>query len=296
MENLEEKGILTIAIGKKYNRWAKYLAYSCILHSPSLPRAIITDDCKYFNGLYDVIIPYTADMGDPFFVKLKLQHYSPFFETLFLDSDTLVYTDLRFMWDYFGSQSIIYAGTCLKEGTWYFKEIGDILKYYDIPWVGKLNSGVFLFRKDETGINVLNYAAELHEDHGDINIPLLGNKMLPDEPFLAVAFGKYNQLPKDEFGRHGRSLIKTKNVKINIIRGISKFTKEGKAAFPSVVHFVGGKDTYYIEEKIKLLFFYKGIPICIYYFSVYIVMKFIVLFKFVKRCINYIKRHFLSPR
>ena len=156
MDNLAKKGILTLAVGKKFNKRAKYLAYSCILHSPTLPRAIITDNCKYFNGLYDVVIPYTADMGDPFFVKLNLQHYSPFFETLFLDSDTLVYMDLRFMWDYFDGQSIVYAGNCRKEGKWWFKEIADVLKYYNIPWIGQLNSGVFLFRKDETGMNIMN--------------------------------------------------------------------------------------------------------------------------------------------
>ena len=74
MEIIDKKGILTLAVGKKYNNFAKYLAYSCIINSPTLPRAIVTDNCKMFSGLFDVIIPYTADMGDSFNVKLKLHN------------------------------------------------------------------------------------------------------------------------------------------------------------------------------------------------------------------------------
>ena len=290
MENIADKGILTLAVGQKFNRQAKYLAYSCIVHSPTLPRAIITDNCKYFKELYDVIIQYTADMGDPFNVKLKLHNYSPFFETLFLDSDTLAYTDLRFMWGYLGDQSIVYAGDCRKEGEWFSIEIGEVLKYYDIPWIGKFNSGIFLFRKDETGIKVLNYAAELHEDHGDIKIPFFRRKMLPDEPFLAIAFGKYGQLPKRDFGRLGRSLLGTKDVKLDIIKGITKFIKNGELVFPAIVHFTGDKRNYYSEEKIRLFLYYKGISggVGIYNAPVYVVSKFLMCINFIKRCVKYI--------
>jgi len=263
-----KKGILTLAIGKKYNRMAKYLAYSCILNTPSLPRAIITDDCEYFNDLYDIIIHYSKNMGDPFAVKLRLNYYSPFYETLFLDADTLVYMDLQFMWDYFGNQSIVYVGSCKKEGKWYVKEIGDLLKIYDIPWIGILNSGIFLFRKDEVGINVLSYASELHENHDGVEIPFFRKKMLPDEPFLAIAFGKYNQFPVEidkDFGRLGRSLIEAKKIKLDITKGISRYTKEDRLVFPAVVHFTGITITghvqcYYLAEKIRLLFYYMNIP------------------------------------
>ncbi|MHB9294218.1 hypothetical protein Holit_03344 [Hollandina sp. SP2] len=288
MENMAEKGILTVAIGRKFNIQAKYLAYSCVVHSPTLPRAIITDNYSYCNGLYDVIIPYTADMGDPFKVKLKLHNHTPFFETLFLDSDTLVYRDLRFMWDYFGKQSIVYAGICLKEGKWYFKDIDKVIKYYDIPWIGQLNSGIFLFRKDETGMNVLNYATELHEHHREIEVPFFRGTMLPDEPFLAIAFGTYGQYPRNDFGRLGRSLINTKDVKLDITKGIAKYMKGGELIFPSVVHFTGDKRQYYIKEKFKLLIYYKGIPIPGVVGNIY--LNFFVCLKFIKRCIKYILR------
>jgi len=297
MDNQAKKGILTLGIGQKFNRQAKYLAYSCILHSPTLPRAIITDNCDYFNGLFDVMIPYKADMGDPFKVKLQLQHYSPFYETLFLDSDTLVYTDLHFMWDYFDGQSIVYAGSCRKDGEWYFKEIDKVLQYYNIPWIGQLNSGIFMFKKDDIGLNVLNYAVELHGNHGDINIPYFRGNMFADEPFLAVALGKYNQLPREDFGRLGRSLINSKTVKLDIIKGISKFIKDGKVTFPAIVHFCGDKKNYYIKEKLKLLFYYKGIPLgMIMGCFINIIRGFLLCLNFVMLCKRYAVRHLLRRR
>ena len=102
------KGILTIAIGKKFNKMAKYLALSCIINNPSLPRAIITDNADYIKGFFDIIIEYEKEMGNPFNLKLKMIQYTPFYETLFLDADTLVYNNLDFYWEYFNSQSIIY--------------------------------------------------------------------------------------------------------------------------------------------------------------------------------------------
>lgn len=260
-----KKGLITIAVGKKYNKYAKYLAYSCILHSPAIIRAIITDNCEYFKGLYDIIIEYKQEMGDPFYVKLNLQHYSPFYETLFIDADAMVYNDLHFMWDYFKDRSIVYNGAKLKEGNWYVKDVSKTLELLDIPWLGQLNSGIFLFKKDETGIKVLNYAAELHTHHEGIEIPFFRGKMLPDEPFLAIAFGKYNVSPieeKEDFGRLGRSLMNPDSIYLDITKGISRYTRNGHWVFPSVVHFTGSTigDMYYKAERIRLFFYFNGIP------------------------------------
>jgi len=257
METLAKRGILTLAVGKKFNRQAKYLAYSCILHSASLPRAIITDECDCFKDLYDIIIPYTADMGDPFRVKLRLHHYTPFYETLYLDSDMLVYKDLHFMWDYFDDQSIVYPGACLKSGEWYFKEVEKVLEHLQIPWIGGFNSGCFVFRKDEIVCNMFEFADKLHKHHDGLDVPFFRDKMLPDEPFLAIAFGKYNQLPLEDYGRMGASLIGAHSVRLDVISGFSKFFKNGQICFPAIVHFIGDYYQLYFREKLKLLFYFK---------------------------------------
>ena len=289
MQNQAENGILTLSIGKKFNKQAKYLAYSCILNSPSLPRAIITDNTEYFIGIYDIIIQYTKEMGDPFYVKLKLHEHSPWFKTLFLDSDTLVYTDLKFLFDYFGENSIVWRGGCRKEGKWYFNEMADVIKYYNIPFIGKFNSGIFLFKKDETGINVMNYAAELHKNNGEggISVPYFRQKYLPDEPFLGVAFGKYGQLPVNDYGRLGRTLINSKKIKLDIIKGIANFEKNGSQMFCAAVHFKG-KDYYYPKEKYKLFMHYYNIPGSTLIAFPVLIFSFCIWF--IKKCIKYIKK------
>ena len=253
------QGILTLSVGKKFNRQARYLALSCMLHSPAIPRAIITDDCDAFKELYDVVIAYTKEMGDPFEVKLKLHLLTPFYETLFLDSDTLVYTDLRFMWGFFQNTSLVYAGERRVDGTWYV-EVSSLLERYNLPWIGQLNSGIFLFKKDRTGIDTLDYAAYLHKNHDGIDMPYFRGTMFPDEPFLAMAFGRYNQIPvTNDFGRLGRSLIGSQNITLNIAKGIARFIKNGHLIFPAVVHFVGDPGNYYFIEKTRLWFYYHSL-------------------------------------
>jgi len=258
---MNDKGIITLAVGKKYNRQAKYLARSCILHCPSLPRAIITDDCAYFKGLYDVVIQYTADMGNPFEVKLKLHLFTPFPETLFLDSDTLVYSDLRFMWECFDENSIVYTGNCVTAGEWYVN-ISQVLKHFNINWLPVFNSGIFLFKKDKNSAEIMNYAAKLYKNHDGIEVPYFRGKMLPDEPFFSIALAKFNQTPAtNNYGRFGCSLIDAKRVKLNVTKGIAIFAKYDETVFPAIVHFVGGfiGRYFYFTEKLRLKFYFNSL-------------------------------------
>jgi hypothetical protein len=199
-------------------------------------------------------------MGNPFEVKLKLDKFTPFYETLFLDSDTLVYSDLRFMWDFFDdNRSFVYVGDCATSGEWYV-DISKILENFDISWIPLINSGTFLFRKDKIGCEILNFASKLYKNHEGIEIPFFRGKMLPDEPFFGIAFAKFNQIPVEEkdFGRLGRTLIDAKKIKINVTKGISKFIKDGDLNFVTVVHFVGGfvGMYFYFIEKLRLKFYF----------------------------------------
>ena len=288
-----KNGIITLAVGKEFNKMAKYLGFSLILNSPSIIRAIITDNPKYFENIFDLIIPYSKDMGNPLFVKLNIHHYSPFYKSLFIDADTLVYTDLRFMWDYFEDKSIICVGNCLTEGNWHDMDIANALNVCNIPWIAKINSGVFLFKKDKIGMAALDFAVELHKNHEGIEIPFFREKMLPHEPFFGLAMGKYNQVPinpTDDHGRLGRSYLRAKKIRLDITRGISIFTKYNKKkwgggkeiVFPSIVHYTGGPlgELFYWAEKLNLLFYFKGIPG--YLFVNYFTSIFKIFLNFIK--------------
>jgi len=306
-----KRGIITLAIGRKYNEQARYLAYSLIIHSPSLPRAVITDDCEYFRELYDVLIPAdtfakflrdgnnTGEGVNPFEMKVNIHKVSPFEETIFLDADTLVYNDLNFMFDYFSNQSIVYAGTRITSGEWYVKDVNELLSKFKLDYIGAFNSGVFLFKKDTIGVQCMDYAAYLYNNYSGVDIPFFRGNMLPDEPFLSIAFSKYGQEPvgfSDEHGRLGRSTINICNPKFDIVKGIAKCRKYNELMFCSIIHFTGTDIPYYEIEKIRLWLYYHT-PLSSFGIACISSSVRALLFirYFIRRCINYIFRHcFLS--
>jgi hypothetical protein len=255
MFDLAKRGIITLAVGKKFVRQARYLAYSCMLHCPEILRAIITDRNDDVKDLYDFIIPYNSN-ADPFETKLLLNKHTPFQETLFLDSDTLVYGNISYLFEYLNDQSFIYVGNCRIDGYWNF-EIKSTADKFNIPWIGQLNSGIFLFRNDETGNNIFEFAHSLHKDAKKLNISFFRRAMYPDEPFLGIAFGKYLQRPiENDHGRLGRSVINKRNIRVNIIKGYASFVSKKNTCFLTVVHFCEHAELY-LQEKIKLLLYIK---------------------------------------
>jgi hypothetical protein len=232
------KGLITIAIGKKHALQAKYLAYSCMLHTPNSIRAVITDIPDFLKGYYDIIIPYNPEYENPFTLKLKLYLYTPFDQTLFIDADSLVLHPIDMYWDFLTGHTFVYEGKILSEGFWYF-DIEKTAKQIDVPWIPKFNSGMFLFKKDELSQSIFAAASNYLENGGGFDIPFFREKMLPDEPFFAMALAKYALEPVKEYGRFSKTLIGAKKIHINILRGIGYFIKDDMPVFPLIVHFCG---------------------------------------------------------
>jgi hypothetical protein len=287
-------GLITIAVGKKYIKMAKYLAYSGILHSPSILRAVITDDCDTLKGLYDFVIQYKPELGDPFETKTRLHLYTPFSQTLFADADSMIFTDLTFLWKFLDDNTnFAYYGTIKTEGKWY----GDIKKICEIshiPWLPKWNSGMFLFKNNTSGIQIFEHAYSSFQTLRELNLAVLRGKMMGDEPCFSIALAKFNQRPvKDDYSRMSRSLILTKKVKIDIIKGIAQFLKNDHLNFPSIVHFCGQDHReIYVREKIKL-FLFLHTPFD--YFFIFLISEITATFFrikfFIKRCFKYFMKN-----
>jgi hypothetical protein len=252
------KGLITIAVGKKYAREAKYLAYSCMLHAPNIIRAVITDVPDILKNYYDIIIPYNPEYGNPFTIKLKLHLYTPFEKTLFIDADSLVLHPLDMYWDLLIGRAFAYEGKAFSKGFWYF-DIEKIIKQIDVPGIPKFNSGMFLFEKNEFSRRIFTAAYDYLENNGAFDISFFRGNMLPDEPFLAMALAKHSVEPVEEYGRFSRTLIGAEKIRINVMRGIGFFVKNNKPVFPLVVHFCGrlGK-LFFLREKIRLCFYFNN--------------------------------------
>jgi hypothetical protein len=254
-----DKGLITIAIGKKYALQAKYLAYSCMLHAPNLIRAVITDTPDILDNYYDIIIPYNPEYGDPFATKIKLYLYTPFDKTLFMDADSLVLHPIDMYWDFLSENAFAYEGKALSEGFWYF-DIKKTAQQIQVPWIPKFNSGMFLFKKNELSQNIFAMACDYLENNSAFDIPFFRGKMLPDEPFFAMALTKHGIEPVEEYGRFSRTLIGAEKIHINVIRGIGYFIKNGIPVFPLVIHFCGQLGRFlFFREKLRLFFYYNNL-------------------------------------
>ena len=254
---LKSKGIITIAIGKKYAEQAKYLSLSCILNSPHTLRAVITDCPDILKNFYDYIIPYNESFGYPFLLKTCLYIHTPFERTLYIDSDSLVFNNIDSFFETLEFGDFIYNGNKHYSGIWYL-DIKSIIEKLEIKWFPIFNSGMFLFNKSETAKNVFQTASAFMSKYSDSDISFFRNQMLPDEPFFAMAFAKLNINPHNDNNRFSRTLINAKNVRINILYGYASFIKENTPVFPLIVHFCGRfGNIFYIIQKIKLFFYFK---------------------------------------
>jgi hypothetical protein len=251
------KGLITIAIGKKYIAQARSLSRSCMLHAPNTIRAVMTDIPKNLKDYYDIVIPYKQEYGNPFTLKLKLPLYTPFDKTLYIDADSLILHPIDMYWDFLLDQPFVYEGKAFSEGFWYF-DIEKITKQIDVPWIPIFNSGMFLFEKNETSESIFAAAYTYHENNGVFDIPVFREKMLPDEPFLAMALAKHNIKPVEDYGRFSRTLIGAENIHINAVKGIGFFKKKEKVVFPLIVHFCGRFGRFLLfREKIRLFFYFN---------------------------------------
>jgi hypothetical protein len=235
-----KKGLITIAIGGKYVRQARHLAYSAMLRAPQILRAVVTDKPELLADFYDMAIPYNPAYGDPFAAKTRLPLYTPFAETLYVDADSLIIHDFDSYWDSLKERSFVYEGTLLSEGEWYF-DIEKIRWQLSLPWIPKFNSGMFLFRNDETARAVFDTASDylVRQKEENLDIDFFRGAMLPDEPFLAIALARLGIEPVEDHGRFSRTLIGAKNIHVNAVKGFAFFTKNGRAVFPLIVHFCG---------------------------------------------------------
>jgi hypothetical protein len=259
MNITNSKGILTIAIGKKYVKQAKYLALSCMINTAHTTRAVVTDLPELLKDFYDIIIPWN-NQDDPFSVKTRLYELSPFENTLFLDADSLVYHPIDSYWNYLENDYYAYEGVKLTCGEWYYN-IENICKLINVPWIPKFNSGMILFRKTEQAKQIFDTAYYYFVNHKKegIDIPFFRGKNYPDEPALAIALAKHNIEPVDDNGCFSRTLIGAKKIKLNIKKNIAQFIKYDKMVHPYVVHLCGRRNAlYYMREKIRLSFISKS--------------------------------------
>ncbi|MNK18488.1 hypothetical protein D3C87_366950 [compost metagenome] len=197
--------ILTIANTKKaYFDMAINLARSFIWWHPdsSIQFKIVTDLSENLpTDLANIIqlqrvLP--GELGTSFSAKLHLDKLADNGQTLFIDSDCLIFGNLDFLFERFKNHKVSVIGSYIREGEWFgsIKEVCDLFK---IPHLPKFNGGIYYLEKGKAAADVFSTARTLEKRYDEIGFVRLRNNP-NDEVLMALAMQLHGHTPIPDDG------------------------------------------------------------------------------------------------
>ena len=252
------RGILTLAFGSpRYIEMAKSLARSLLLHDPGLPRAIVTDSTDpELATLFTHVLPLRREYGSNVRQKLFLDDYTPFEETLFIDSDCLAVRPLDDFWLAFQDvpfgvcgQRILYAGETDE-----YLDVGFILRRFHLSGLPKFNGGIYYFRRTLEAIRLFDTARDLMNHATELHFTDFRGDGPADEALFSVAMALHGLTVTDMgLGGMWTPIDATSRLQVDVPNGLCFFTKRGRRLAPHILHaatFTGS--LFYLRECAKL--------------------------------------------
>ncbi|MGZ3751744.1 MAG: hypothetical protein ACXVB0_02075 [Mucilaginibacter sp.] len=248
-------GILTLAQGeKRYIDMAKMLALSLIGTNPGIKRAVISDAPEdEFKGFYDIYIPYNPDFGPGLNQKLFLDKYSPFSETIFIDSDCLVFNKLDTMIELCQEHPFVVFGDQISSGEWYM-DVAEMCKKFNLPSIPLFNGGTYYFKNTDVTFNIYDQARQLKERYDELGfIKFRGS--INEEPLIAVSMAINNIEAVDDAGIGMRTPIGIiGSLKIDVLNSVCAFNKEEVFVEPAILHFPGSyASAFHYKREVRKL-------------------------------------------
>lgn len=252
------RGVLTLAFGKpRYIQMAKCLAKSLKRYDGALPRAIVTDSADAeLAELFDYVIPHRPELGPNVRQKMHLDFYTPFDETLFVDSDSLAVRSLDEFWDAFRGYDFGAVGhAVVKKGKWdEYLDTDFIADHFDLREIPKFNGGVYYFKRNEKAEAVFNTARELLRDWEYLRFKPFRGDGPADEALYGVAMAIHGISLNNmkEKGMYAPLSIRGR-VECDVLGGHCRFNKEGRIVTPAILHFATWTERYlYRRECLRL--------------------------------------------
>ena len=182
------RGVVTIATGnERYYRMACNLLYSIRLSNPQLKVAIITDkNNKYISEFDNVVILEKPNKS--YMDKIDLLINCPYDENIFIDADSLVYSNIDYLWKKFASGSDFSCfGEKLsldsKEGYFDKEDVGE---YTDkLKYITRLHGGLYFIRRGEYCRELWELCQNIKNNYSKYSFRMF--KQPADEPIIALA-------------------------------------------------------------------------------------------------------------
>lgn len=200
---MKSRGFITIATGSlKYYKLAAQLLRSYRIHGgSSAPFAIIFDQENSYTQEFDEVIKIEAP-NKSYMDKLLLYLYSPYDETIFIDADSLVLSDISILWeDYADEDDVSCCGVTYpvnsNRGWFTYEGAGKYKK--SIHCVIDLHGGIYYFRRTERCQEIFKTAIEIANDYKNYTFKSFSKPA--DEPVIALSMAIHQCHPCEKTAR-----------------------------------------------------------------------------------------------
>jgi hypothetical protein len=239
-----QRGVMTLAYGpQRFVEQARSLAHSLQLHAPHLPRTLVTDsNDPTILRLFTEVIGYRPEYGSGVRQKIFLDQYSPYDETLFIDSDCLVLGNLESFWTAFAGQSFGVPGfRYLEKGSADpYLDVDHVLETFGVTRLPKFNGGTYYFVRSSQATDFFDTARNLLDNWCSLRLREFRRNGPNDEAIYSIAMAVHHIAPTamvpggmwTPVGYKGPLLL-------DALTGNCSFEKEGMMLAPEVIHFPG---------------------------------------------------------
>lgn len=259
--------ILTIATGKKlYVAMAVNLARSFFLwnRESNINFYLATDLQEYVSldvkAFAQIIELSPNELGIGFSPKLHLDKLAPAGQTLFIDSDCLIYGNLLPVFEKFKGHHVSVIGNYIADGEW-FGDVAAICKKFNVEHLLKFNGGIYYLENGLVAAQVYTTARKLEVQYDEIGFIRLRGRPA-DEMVMALAMQLHCQTPIENDGSiMGDPLSCPATYISNVIRGTNLLINPPAPdplhqswypfdkVSPLVIHFLGHHNTDYQYKK-----------------------------------------------
>ena len=197
-----------------------------------------------------VITVKAGELGLGFSPKLHLDKLVSPGQTLFIDSDCLIFENLSFIFELFKEKPVSVVGGYISDGEW-FGNIDEICSRFNVPHIPKFNGGIYYLEKGGSANEVYNTARELEKQYDEIGFVRLRNRP-NDEVLMALSMQLHGQTPVIDDGRiMSDPQACPGGYKIDVIGGkrwlinppvpnpLHQYWYPFEKVSPSIVHFLG---------------------------------------------------------
>jgi len=205
MAEIKSRRVLTIGTGKRYYvDLAANLARSFLYwHKGSdIIFQLVTDQPEMIpediRSSIQVMKISPGKLGEGFSTKLHLDKVAVEGQTLFIDSDCLIFGNLDFVFDRFSGHDVSVVGSYIREGEW-FGDVRSICLKFKVEHLPKFNGGIYYLEKGLKASAIYQRAREIEKNYDEIGFVRLRSRP-NDEVIMSLAMQLHGQTPIDDDG------------------------------------------------------------------------------------------------